>query len=210
MKIAVMQPYFFPYVGYFKLIKAVDIFVYFNDVQYIRRGWVNRNRIRSNEKGWQYLTVPVKNCARETNINAILIDNSKEWHEHHVKTLRFHYKPNPVLEMYSNMGQKVFLQDLLMETLEKTCSILGFNTRFVKSSDIPNPDNLRREFRIIDICKRLGAAAYLNLPGGRELYDSEDFQKEGIELNFIEHEKANLLSMLDYASNKEEFDALRL
>lgn len=103
MRIAVQQPYFYPYLGYFKLISSVDKFVFFNDVQYIRRGWINRNRINVDN----YLTVPILKTKRSEIINNIKIDYSTHWHYKHCRTLETKYGKkcleHPIYLFYKNI-----------------------------------------------------------------------------------------------------------
>ncbi len=201
-KIAIMQPYFFPYCGYFKLIESIDAFVFFDDVQYTRRGWINRNRVKSLEKGWQYLTVPIKKAPLQTQINKIEIDNSKNWHNKHIKTLEDLYGKKPIIEMYKNITPSDHLSDFLIETIKKTCSLMGLKKKFLKSSEIKltgyNQTNSSATNRILDICLSLEANTYINLPNGVKLYNRADFSKESIELEFISGTVDNYLSVLDY------------
>jgi hypothetical protein len=199
MKIAIMQPYFFPYVGYFELIKQVDLFVFFNDVQYTK-GWINRNKIRSNH-GFQYLTVPIIKSPQKTNINEIKIDNATEWKIKHVKSISTTYgkKANchPILMHYKALEPFQHLYPLLRNTVEHVANYLGLKAKFIESSSILNNGYQATE-RIIHICKTLGANNYVNAVGGRDLYSYEVFQQHGIELEIMpttSHE--NKLSILD-------------
>ena len=201
MKIAIMQPYFFPYLGYFKLIEEADIFVFFNDVQYIRRGWINRNRIKSHNKDWQYITVPVCHCPMNTNIKDVFIKNEIDWHNKHIKTLENLYGSNKsIVNMYKKIDKKEKLQDLLIFTIIETCKILKINTTFLMSSDL----ELKEVFtenkatnKIIGLCLALGATAYINASGGKDLYREEDFKNHNISLEFLTPYVGNNLSVLD-------------
>lgn len=186
MKIAVMQPYFFPYLGYFKLINSVDKFVFFDDVQYIRRGWVNRNKIRLEKPLW--LTVPVIKCDRDTSINAIEID--QEWEkltQTHLKTFDTTYgkkaKQNGFYQYYSSLSSHTNLCKLLCESIQFVSRNLNIKTEFVYSSSMPSEE--KAQDRIIDICKKLKATEYYNLPGGVSLYDPTIFQNNSIKIEFI-------------------------
>jgi|688.fasta_scaffold42161_7 hypothetical protein len=185
MKIAIMQPYYFPYYGYFKLMKEVDLFVLYDDVQYIRRGWVNRNRLLSNQGIPRYITIPVKKNHRNCPINRMEI-SGWDWHRNHIRAMKS-YKgasKHRMVEEISSIQPTESLVYLLEQTLLIAASFLGIEVNFSKSSQIGSKGV--GQSRILDICESLGAREYWNLPGGRSLYDEEDFKKRGIDLNFID------------------------
>lgn len=202
MKIAIMQPYFFPYMGYFALMRACDLFVVFDDVQYLRRGWMNRNIIRCANNKTQYITVPVQKSPRDTKISQVKIDYSSSWHQRHIRSLLFNYRRSEIIEMYENVPSFSNLSDLLVHTLKETCRLLGFKKKFIHSSCIKatsiNETGCKK--RIIEICKEMGADCYLNLPGGRSLYLPDDFKRHGLDIEFIRCESEKKLSVLDYLS----------
>jgi hypothetical protein len=196
MKIAIMQPYYYPYVGYFDLIKSVDKFVFLNNVQYIRRGWINRNRIRW-INGWKYLTIPIVKCPRSTLIQNIKV-SGKDWKQEHLHALTISYKAVCNHSCFKHLAsiETDNLCELLMETLKNTSRFLGIKTDFADSRDYPSES--RKQYRLIDICKQLGATTYVNAPGGASLYDTADFEKENINLEILPLTKhANKLSILD-------------
>ncbi len=201
-----MQPYLFPYQTYFDLIGAVNMFVFLTDVQYIRRGWVNRNRIRSTDtKGWQYITIPVHKSPRETHICDVKVVPG--FINGHLKKLDHEYGrkalSHPVVEMYKNVSEETDnLCDILITTVSHTSSELGLNTWFSDSTKVPLES--RGQERIIQICKYWKADTYVNLPGGRDLYDKESFAKAGIALEFMDSSCSNNLSMLDVLLKKGE------
>lgn len=194
MKIAIMQPYYYPYIGYFELIKSVDKFVFLNNVQYIRRGWVNRNRIRWNDT-WKYLTVPISKCSRETLIYDVEISNSG-WLDEHLTSLQYSYKiKHEVIDNLASI-QTNNLCELLTKTIKHTANFLGIETEFLDSRNFPS--SKRKQHLLIDICKQIGATTYVNASGGVELYDKSDFNKESIDLEFIQPTShTNKLSILD-------------
>lgn len=183
MKIAVMQPYFFPYYGYFELIDAVDVFVFFQDVQYTRRGWINRNKLSNDIP----IVVPVKKPSFTASIQSVEIDTSQDWHTKHIAKLSYIYgkkaTDHPVFEYYKKLNQETNLNELLKKTIKNVCSFLGITTTFRESSEFPS--DLKKTNRIIDICKKLNATTYINASGGRSLYDSGDFEEQGIKLEFM-------------------------
>lgn len=192
MKVAVMQPYFFPYLGYFKLIEQVDVFVFLTNVQYIRRGWVNRNRIRNTEGGTQYLTVPVVKTSRDTQIRDMAISWAVDWHRKQLATLRYvyHCERHPVYQAYADMHM-TNLNAFLQKTIKMCCEHLGIQTVFAESTSFEDDPNATQ--RIVNICKALGATEYVNPSGGRQLYSQDDFGD--ITLSFMEPSSG--LSILD-------------
>jgi len=196
MKIAIMQPYWFPYLGYYKLIASVDIFVFLTDVQYIRRGWINRNQVRDHNSHLVYFTIPVKKTTRDSLINQIEIDGIY-WVEKHLKTFRYlygkHATKTSVFELYEKAKDYNLLYKLICDTLVKTSEKLGLVTKFVYSDDII----ASKKNRLIDICQNLKCTEYFNLPGGRNLYNEKDFVDNNIKLNFLNTDKYPKISILD-------------
>lgn len=184
-----MQPYFFPYIGYFQLMRAVDVFVYFDDVQYIDRGWLNRNRILVNRKP-TWLTLPVQNASRTLPIN----ERTYLLHEgvHAIKRkLQAAYG-----KLHTYSGICALLQCVLdfndpnvaafnSNLLTKVARALGIECKIVRSSDVGNPQGLRGEDRILDLCQRLGAHQYINAIGGTSLYHASHFRAKGLGLSFL-------------------------
>lgn len=206
MKIAIQQPYFYPYLGYFQLIQSVDLFVLFDDVQYIRRGWINRNKLSENH----YITVPIKKTKREEKIKNIKISYETNWHYKHCRFLETKYGKyccdHPIYTHYKNINKHIYLCNLLEESLKITCNFLKIKTVFLKSSEMSEINNLKSEKKIIEICKKFNAKEYYNLPGGKRLYDENNFKKNNIKLNFIEtNQLKNKLSILDVVFKNQEF-----
>jgi hypothetical protein len=210
VRVAIMQPYFFPYLGYFELVALADVLVLYTDVQYIRHGWVNRNRIRCRpaEESWQYIRVPVRRAPLSTLIDAMRISYDEPWMtkiEHAAATAYGGAATSDVL--LAGLRTRVaehpdLLVDLLEATLRDTCAALGIETKMMRSSALGTAE-LHGQERILRLCAQLGADEYLNLPGGRELYDAAAFERAGIRLSFVgalSHptpEDANYLSVLD-------------
>lgn len=188
---AIMQPYFFPYIGYFQLMHAVDIFVFFDDVQYIDRGWVNRNRIRCNDTA-KWLTFPVHKARRELAINQREYMLSDGAATHRIEQrLQASYASAPCrsevgpvissLLRFNDSNVAMFNANLL-ETLAQQ---LGITCRFLVSSQIDKPANLKGQAKVIDLCRRIGASHYVNQVGGVELYDAASFDAAGLRLSFL-------------------------
>jgi hypothetical protein len=201
MRLAIMQPYFFPYPGYFELMASVDVFMYLTDVQY-KRGWINRNRIRS-ASNWIYITVPVSGHKQTDKISEITI--SDQWEKicnKHIRSIHHIYKnPNKqLIDIYQNTSNYKNLCECLKYSLGKTCDYLGIKVDTEDSSEYKSV--LSGEERIIDLCKKMGAKTYVNLPGGSTLYDKSKFNSEGINLEFMPMTTKGTLSILDYCFNE--------
>lgn len=168
MKVAIMQPYYFPYAGYFRLFAATDLFVFLDDVQWNRRGRVHRREVT---KGiWD--TLPIKKTDRDTTMIKDL-----RWQEGKEKGIA------PV--------------DFIIASCISVIRKLSIKSSVGRSSNHHTPDNLRSQDRIIAICKKLGASEYVNSPGGRHLYDEPAFAKEGIRLTFLPEWKGSYDSILE-------------
>lgn len=188
MKVAIMQPYLFPYIGYWQLIQAADVFVIYDDVTYIKAGWINRNNILE-RGGCKLFTLDTLGASPNRLINQISVGGNAG---KLIKTLRQNYKKAPYFD--SSMG---ILSDLLMNneknlarfistTIRKICSYLMIDTKLIVSSEVFNNANLRSAVRVIDICKQLGADVYINAIGGKGLYSKDAFAEKGLQIFFIE------------------------
>lgn len=188
-----MQPYIFPYIGYFQLIKSVDVFVFYDDVNYIKQGWINRNKILVSGKELLY-TIPLKDAGsfvtiRETQISQKLFI---KWRAKFLRTLEQSYKKAPYFEEVYKIIADVLkidftsIADLAYESIIKISNYIGLTTKFVcSSSNYSDTKLLDRESRLIEIIKRNNAVCYINPIGGQDLYKKESFFKNGIELYFI-------------------------
>lgn len=194
MKIGIMQPYFFPYIGYYALINAVDLFVFYTDVQHIRRGWVNRNRIlnRGSAAGWEYINVPVKKTSRESEIREIEIFNEEEWGDKLKKTLTLRYSRAPYFRQVKNLlfdvidnGSREKLCQFNTYSLTQVCDYLDIHTKFIDSSTLCYNRELNAQGKLIDITKLLNGDTYVNPIGGTELYSGEEFLKSGVNILFL-------------------------
>jgi hypothetical protein len=190
MIVAVMQPYFFPYIGYFQLMRAVDVFVLYDDVQYMKGGWINRNLIRiGNAPAW--LTLPVHKASISLPINQRQYQLDESNIQGTQRRLQAAYAKVPGYEETA-----AFVDGLLAfpdpnvaafnaNLLEQVARRLAIGCRFVASSSISKPAGLKGEARLIDLCARLGASHYVNSIGGLTLYDAAAFAEAGLELRFL-------------------------
>lgn len=186
-----MQPYFFPYVGYFQLMHAVDKFVFFDDVQYIDRGWVNRNKIRSgNTSTW--LTMPVHRKPRELAINQRDYVCDPEVIDRTLNKIKGCYREAPAYASNEAIidGLLRFSSSNVSEfncnALTRLSLQLGIEVEFILSSHISKSSGCRGEDKIIEICRLLGATHYVNPVGGMKLYSREHFESAGIKLSFLQ------------------------
>lgn len=192
MKLGIMQPYFYPYLGYFSLIKNTDKFILFDPVQFIRHGWIERNRILKQNEGWQYIAVPLMKHDSKEIIKNIKIDNNKNWREkilaqmtHYKRKAPFYRKTIEVLQEGINCNSQD-ITHLNFNTLKVTCDYLGidFNCEIFSEMNITiNPVNAADEWAL-NICKSLGASEYWNPPGGKSFFDQDKYFKNNINIKF--------------------------
>jgi hypothetical protein len=194
MKLAIMQPYLFPYIGYFQLMNTVDKFVIYDDVSYINRGWVNRNKILVNGKGHMF-TVPLKNASQNVLIKDLELIVSEKWKNKFLKTLEHAYGKAPFFEEVFSIVYKVtntkskFIKDWHLKSFRLINNYLGIDTIIVESSSIYKNKILKGQNRILDICIKEKTNQYINPIGGKELYNSELFMNHEIKLNFLKTEE---------------------
>lgn len=197
MKIAVMQPYFLPYLGYFQLIASVDKFVILDDVHYINRGWINRNRI-PNGDSTRWLTLPLRDASQNRLICDLDILPDDGWKAKMQRAVSACYSKAPErLAIMSLMDQWLQqatgnLSAFLARTLADITGHCGIFTEIVHSSRIYPKGSLSGQQRILDICVREGASIYVNPPGGIDLYDPSLFAAVGLELRFLKPQLTNL------------------
>lgn len=188
MRVALMQPYFLPYLGYWQLIGAVDLFVYYDDVTFIKQGWINRNRILL--KGAEHMfTLHVKGASSFTPIKDVSVgDNRGKLH----KTISQAYAKAPFFRERQALLEKLFSSDEsnLVDHIEKShqhiLDILGIKATVMRSSQLQMSVSGKGQDRVIQICRELGATSYINSIGGRELYSKTDFASAGINLRFLQ------------------------
>lgn len=190
MKIGVMQPYFIPYLGYWQLINAVDKYVIYDDVNYINRGWVNRNRILVNGTP-KYITIPLTGASQNKKINELQIDDTSKIIKKNWKMIENVYKKAPyykdvihVVDEIRNCREKK-LVSFIQKTFSAICGYLDIETEMIVSSSLDKNNTLSGQEKILNICELLGATEYYNAIGGQMLYQAHDFEARGIELKFL-------------------------
>jgi len=193
--IAIMQPYYFPYIGYFKLIHKTDLWVAFDIVQYNSKSWMNRNRVLHPKQGWQYINVPVNKAGHGTSINKIKVVNKQQALSkvlgkinHYKKYAPYFNQVIKVIEKGFNETSSDLLLDLNLSIMSSVCRYLGisFNWKLCSDLKIDNAKIKHAGDWALEISDKLGAKEYFNLPGGVNLFNHEDWRQRNIGLNFIE------------------------
>jgi len=183
-----MQPYLFPYIGYWQLINAVDIFVILDDVNYINKGFINRNFLLINNQKFKF-TLELKSASQNKIIKDIIIGNNSE---KILKTILFAYRKSPYFENAYDLVRESLegingsnLSDVLFNSISKVNSYLRIKTKIFRSRDLDINKNLKGQDKIIQICKSLNSSHYINNISGSRLYDPFTFSKNEIGLNFL-------------------------
>ena len=218
-----MQPYFMPYIGYFQLMKAVDKYVVYDDVNYIKGGWANRNHILINGEK-EMFTVTLQKASQNKLFNEIVIgDDFKKL----MKTLQMNYSRAINFDQTMVLMERIIsfpnkqLAVFIANSFREILSYLSVETEILMSSEIPKDNSLRGKDKIIQICEILGADTYYNAVGGKNLYDQEEFREHGITLNFVDslpqvysqlhtREFVSGLSMVDVLMNNTKDEVNRL
>jgi hypothetical protein len=200
MKVGIMQPYLFPYIGYFQLIKAVDTFVIHDDVQYIKGGWINRNRVLLNKTDYLY-TFSLQNDSSSKHVNQrYFTPDFKQQCQKFMRVLQTAYGNAPYFERTQEMVKNVFKamspenieEDIAVKigrSVRLIASFLDLDTNFMSSSSLEKDEQTEGEDRVLEIAHQLNAETYINAIGGKELYNPQKFNNEGIELYFIQPKK---------------------
>ncbi len=191
MKLAIMQPYFLPYIGYFQLIKAVDTFVFYDDVNFINRGWINRNNFLINEQK-QLITLPCEGASQNKLINEIYLKINTKIISKFLKSIRFSYHKAPYFNSVFELLEKILLYEnknlgrFTANSVMEVCNYLNLPVRFKFSSENhSDTKGMDKADRLIEITKREGCNEYVNLIGGQEIYNKDYFGRNGIALYFL-------------------------
>ena len=199
MRLGIMQPYFFPYLGYFSLMAAVDQWIVFDTPQYIRRGWVNRNRIlTSGNDDWKYIQIPTMKSPRDTSINKIQVSIAADWRTDITRNLDY-YKLNgapfyqEVFEFLHStfVFESALLSELLIHFLKSTCDLMQIRPAqfdVFSSMDLTIGPVAHAGEWALRISEAVKADAYINPAGGRDLFSPADFRDSGVSLQFLEPE----------------------
>lgn len=189
MRVAIMQPYFLPYVGYYQLIGAADVFVVYDNIKYTKKGWINRNRMLLNgtdaifslplKKDSDYLDIVQRELSPDFDRSKLLNQFKGAYGRAPQFAQAFPSLERAVLAEHGNLFRYIH------STIVESCAYLGVKTEIRISSEIDANHGLKGQDRVLAICKALGATTYINAIGGLELYSPADFNAQGIELKFI-------------------------
>jgi hypothetical protein len=214
VKIAIMQPYFMPYIGYFQLIAAVDKFVIYDDVQFIKGGWINRNRLLSNGKAMNF-NVEMSGASANKKINEIELSKNQKWKMKLLKTISQSYSKAPNFKEVYPLFEAIILYtpengllaDYVTNGILSICNFLDISTKIGLTSSVYENEVLSGQERVLDICRKEECSLYLNPIGGVDLYSTEVFNDNKMDLKFIKtcnisysqtkHEFVSSLSILD-------------
>lgn len=193
MRLAVMQPYLFPYLGYYQLVNAVDKFVFFDDVNYINKGWINRNQILQQNEACRF-TLPLIKASQNRLINEIEIADFPKWRKDFLKQIEFNYKKAPFFsDIFAWLYELLFLKDYTLvsditaASVQAVARLLNLSVQFEFSSKLNYKDDLQKDGqdKILCICQLTGADHYINPQNGTALYNIENFRNKNIRLSFI-------------------------
>ena len=192
MKLAIMQPYFMPYIGYFQLINNVDKFIFYDDVTFIKQGWINRNQILINNKANMF-SVPLANASSHTLIKDVLISENRyeKWKKSFLSSIMYNYKKaknyGPVRELIEDILLKPpeSISNFAIKSVIEISKYLDITTEFEICSKQYSNTHLSGQDRVLDICKSEHADTYINPIGGMALYSESKFLGNEIKLHFI-------------------------
>ena len=191
MKLGIMQPYFFPYIGYWQLIHAVDTYVIYDDVSFIKNGWINRNRLLINHEP-RYFNLPICGAGSFVTIKEVDLSGDRKAFQKLLRTVEMAYKKAPYFGEIMPLIEKIIcfeavkMIDFLEYHIREIAGFLDMNTKILLSSrDVVKDGNLKAHFKVLDICKNLHASEYYNAIGGQELYDKKFFSDNQVQLSFL-------------------------
>jgi len=214
MKLGIMQPYFCPYIGYFQLMNAVDQMVLYDNIEYTKKGWINRNRMLMNGQE-SLFTIPLKSDSDYLDIrDRRLADDALQERQKILSRIHNSYSKAPRFKMVFPLIEDIFMYagsdklfDFIYYSIKQLNSILDIDTRMIISSDLDTDHSLKGAERVLAINKLLASQTYINTSGGEELYDKEVFKEQQLELYFIkskwveyrqfDHEFVPWLSVID-------------
>ena len=190
MIVGIMQPYFVPYIGYWQLMNAVDKYVIYDDVNFINRGWINRNRILVDGQ-IKYFNIPMLGASQNKLINEIAVNHDSKLRDKNLRMLWNAYRKAPYFDIVYPIMEKILnsnqetLALYIKDSFQYICQYLDIETELIMSSELNKDNELKGQDKILSICELLGAAQYYNAIGGQELYSAEAFWSKSIELRFL-------------------------
>lgn len=201
--IGIMQPYFMPYIGYFQLIEAVDEFIIYDNIQYTKKGWINRNRILTDGTD-KYITLPLKKDSDFLEVRERVLSETFDPGKL-LRQIETAYRRAPYFqETYAFLEpviqyRETNLFQYIYHSVIRVCEYLKIHTPILISSHLAYDNTLKAQKKVIAICKERQCDRYINAIGGMELYHGDDFAKENIELYFIQTEK------MEYSQFQNDF-----
>lgn len=191
-KVAILQSNYIPWKGVFDMINQVDTFVFYEDAQYTKDDWRNRNKIKT-PNGLKWLTVPIKKSPLKSKIFEIEIFNEINWQQSHYDKIIQNYSKAPFLKEYHFILEEIYLKnkwdklsDLNIYTTKFIANVLGIKTEFINSVDLKTKGT--KDDKIIEICQRLGATCYLSGPAAKNYISEDKFKKANLGLEYIKYE----------------------
>ena len=190
MRIAIMQPYFLPYIGYWQLIAAADAFVVYDNIKYTKKGWINRNRFLLNGKATIF-TLPLRKGSDSLHVNQRQLADTFD-REDLIRRFREAYRKAPEFQVFMPFLEDLIrfssnnLFDYILNSIYRICEFLGIKTKLIISSHIDCDHSLKSSDRVHAICKALCAGTYINPIGGTELYLKENFAQKQLALQFLQ------------------------
>ena len=216
-----MQPYFFPYLGYFDLLRQCDLFVVYDLTQFPKQGWVNRNRVLHPTEDWQYITVPLEKASftdsYRTTIDKIRVSGNPGWQDGLLQQLAPYQDHAPYFATVYGLLEEVLnsaepgISKLDMRAIRRVAELLGldFEMQALSELNIPLSEKASATEKVLQICRALEATTYINLAGGRDLYDADEFEHHGIQLEFTNTTAMNYdTGPFDYQENLSMLDVM--
>lgn len=189
-KVAIMQPYVFPYLGYFQLIHSTDIFVFYDDVNFIKKGWINRNQLLLNGEAYKF-TIPLIGASQNKLIHEIDVFWESKFSDKLFQQISQAYKSAPHVEAVLELVKSIFEQqpssisELAILSVKKVCDFVGLKRDFYRSSELAIAKDAGRAERLIEITKHFESSEYVNAVNGQELYTKDFFKKSAVNLHFL-------------------------
>ena len=195
LRLGIMQPYFFPYIEYFRLISNSDLWIAFDTVKYNKKSWMSRNRILNKDKGWSYINVPISKADHGVSVRKARVVASADWRGRIFGKLGIYKRSAPHYSVVVRMLNDIFdeehvgLASLNLSALAHLCRFLEIDTKIVALSELSLdlPNQCPPGEWALYICKAVGAKKYINASGGRELFDPDLYRRAGIDLTFHGH-----------------------
>ncbi len=188
--IAIMQPYFCPYIGYFQLINSADVFVIYDNIEYTKKGWINRNRFLANGAATTF-SIPIKKDSDHLNVEERYVAEDFN-RQKLLNRIKGAYAKAPFFAETLPLLERVFLSNeqnlfaYIEHSVAEICEFLNIRTKIVRSSEVKIDHSLRSQDKVIAICRALEAETYINPIGGQELYAKDGFRDRGLDLRFLQ------------------------